>query len=74
MLIESECRLDLEGVYNMEIVRPGEEPISFKGRVASCIELVDRARRGYEIGIGFLDMSPEDRSNLKTFIESLARE
>ncbi len=73
MLIQSECGLDLEGVYNMEIVRPGEEPISFKGRVASCIEVVDRAPRRYEIDVGFLDMSPEDKSNLKTFIESIAR-
>jgi hypothetical protein len=27
----------------------------------------------YEIGVGFVDMSPEDKSNLKTFIESIAR-
>jgi hypothetical protein len=57
----------------MEIVRLGEEPISFKGRVKSCIEVVHRGPKRCEIGVGFVDMSPEDRSNLKTFIESTAR-
>jgi hypothetical protein len=73
MLIETDHRLELEGVHSMEILPPGQETISFRGRVASCQEVPFRAPGRSEVGIGFLDMSPEDTSKLKIFINSIAR-
>lgn len=72
VLIETARRPEGEDVYEMEILPPGREPFAFTGRVRSCFEAADAVPPRYEIGIEFLDMSPEARERLNGFVAWLA--
>lgn len=73
MLIETEHSLELEDVYEMQILASDDEPIRVSGRVASCLEVEeDKGPRHFEIGIEFVDMSAEDRSRLEAFVGRIA--
>jgi PilZ domain len=72
MLIRTEHDLAFDGVHAMEIVPPGEEPIRFKGRVASTIEVQEDGPAFHEVGIEFLEMLPNDRARLDAFVATLS--
>jgi len=72
MLVETAPRLERDEVYEMEILLPGREPFAFVGRVRSCLVAADAVPLRYEIGIEFMNMTPEARERLNGFVASLA--
>jgi hypothetical protein len=74
MLVESEEDLPLEQTFPMTLTLPeDEEPITFTGRVANSRLVPERKGRSYDIGIGFDEMSEEDKLRLGEFIADLER-
>lgn len=71
MLIETEHDVDIEGVLPMEVNLPEGPSLSFEGRVVSSEESLDGDARHFELGIEFLNMSPQDRTRLGKYIDSL---
>jgi hypothetical protein len=71
MLIEINQPLDLEGLFPMEILTPQGEAVKFVGRIASCLEVSDEGPPHYEVGVEFIEMSPNDRSRLDAYVVSL---
>ena len=45
---------------------------AISGRVRSCLEVPEQAPLRYEIGVEFLEMPPEFRGRLNSFVEWLA--
>jgi c-di-GMP-binding flagellar brake protein YcgR len=74
MLIEAARAFTVDETYPMEILPPNQEPIVFTGRVASVMEndLADQTTN--QIGIEFLEMAPEQRRRLTTFIACLSND
>lgn len=72
MLIETRHRLDVDEVYAMEIQPVGFPPIRFQGRVASFFEVLDDEPGSYEMGIEFVQLGPDDRARLESFVRSLS--
>lgn len=72
MLVESDHDLDAESKFLMELIFPEDKgSVKFRGRIASCLELPDKLPKCYDTGIEFVEMSKEDRSTLKEFIDFL---
>jgi hypothetical protein len=72
MLIESHHPLPERRSFPMELAFPQEiNPIKFQGKVACCMEIPEQKPNCYDIGISFFDMSPDDKSKLDEFIQSL---
>lgn len=71
MLIESLVLLEADRRLNMEVVLPGESTIKFIGRVASCNLKKKRGLEHYDIGIEFMEMSEENRLQIRDFIKLL---
>jgi Tfp pilus assembly protein PilZ len=71
MLIETERDLQLEGFVPMQVDLPEGQVLTFEGRVVSSEESLDGDARRFEMGIEFLNMSPEDRARLSQYIDSL---
>lgn len=71
MLIESRHALKVENRLPMEIFPPEVDPISFLGRVVSCLLINNKGQEQYDIGIEFIDMSGKGRERLKEFIRLL---
>lgn len=72
MLLEADEQLDVDREYNMELnLLEREGSIRFVGRVASVIEIPDKSSFRYETGIEIMDISEEDLSRLKEFINYL---
>lgn len=70
MQIESSHPLEPETHFHMEITLPGKRTLSFTGRVASSQPSVENPA-AFDIGIEFLQMPEEDKTELKTFIKEL---
>lgn len=70
MLIETAHRLEPDESYDMELLPPSGPSLTFIGGVRSCIQVADTPR--YEIGIEFLEMSPEAKGRLSGFVAWLA--
>ncbi len=68
MLIESTQALDIESRVPMELSLQDDTPITFMGRVASCLGAAEEAG-GYAIGIEFLDLTEKDKEVLSAFVE-----
>jgi hypothetical protein len=72
MLIQSPRRFDVEGVYTIQILPPAQEPIRFRGRVASQFESSQGFLTRYDLGIEFIEMSEEDRERLEAFVDEIS--
>lgn len=73
MLIETQQDLQPENVCEMEICPPEQPPIKLLGRVASSLEVQEAESEHYEVGIEFLELSPENRRRLESLIAAIAR-
>lgn len=72
MLIQTQRRFEVEGVYAIQILPPDDEPIRLRGRVASQFESSQGFLTRYDLGIEFVDVSESDRRRLHAFIESVS--
>jgi hypothetical protein len=72
MLIQAQRRFEVDAVYTIQILPPGQEPIRFRGRVASQFESSQGFLTRYDLGIEFIDMSETDRKRLESFIEEIS--
>lgn len=71
MLIEADRTFEVERVHPMQFQPPGGDPVSFAGRIASCLEAPDDGPRRFRIGVAFADMADSDRRRLEAFVASL---
>jgi len=71
MLIESTREMEVEKRLPMELTLPRNVPISFEGRVASCLPAKQEEPKLYAIGIEFVDIAESDRAMLAEFIATL---
>jgi hemin uptake protein HemP len=72
LLIETDQKLDVESKITMELNLPeSKKSIKFLGRIASCLEHQDKTTKGFETGIEFLEISENDRSKIREFLESI---
>lgn len=67
MRIESDHELEIESRIPMELSLHDDEPITFKGRVASC-QVKDDDSRKHHIGIEFLELTGKGREILSAFV------
>jgi c-di-GMP-binding flagellar brake protein YcgR len=74
MLIESGNPLEIENTMPMQLTFPQEKSITFKGRIASCLQIENAVPESYDVGVEFLEMSEEDKKILVEFIQSLEME
>jgi hypothetical protein len=72
MMIQAQRRFEVDGIYTIQILPPDQEPIRFRGRVASQFESSQGFLTRYDLGIEFLEMSEEDRHRLTSFIEAVS--
>jgi c-di-GMP-binding flagellar brake protein YcgR len=72
MLIQTEQALGIESMIPMGLSLQADNPVNFIGRVASCRMVGDQGQAHYEIGVEFTDLTDEDRTLLKAFIDYLA--
>ncbi len=71
MLVEANCRLEVEQKYPMTLFLPNEgHPVKFKGRIASQFQLPGSGS-SFDIGIEFYNLTEDGRIRLKRFIASL---
>jgi hypothetical protein len=71
MLIQTEEALETESMIPMGLSLKADNPVNFIGRVASCRMAGDTGQAPYEIGVEFTDLTDEDRTLLKVFIDYL---
>jgi len=73
MLVDSQWPLKLDSIHSMEIVvRPGEAPIEFVGRVASRYPPYGDWKGHYQTGIEFSEIGSEARERLEAFVGQTA--
>lgn len=72
MLIRTDQDLALEGLHPMELMPTDEVSIHFTGRVASSIEVHEDGPAYHEVGIEFVEMSPNDRARLDAYVATLS--
>jgi hypothetical protein len=63
-------------IFSLELMlapNQGDHSISCKGRVAFCLQALDKMPESYIVGVEFLDMSETDKIEIKKFIEGLTR-
>jgi hypothetical protein len=70
MLIETDNSFDVESRCVMELVLDNRA-LSLVGRVVNCVEFTTENIILYHIGIEFVEISDEDKSFLKGFLDSL---
>jgi hypothetical protein len=70
MLIETDNSFDVESRCVMELVLDNST-LSLVGRVVNCVEFTTENIALYHIGIEFVEISDEDKSYLKGFLDSL---
>lgn len=73
MRIESEYSLEIESTLPLELVLGEDKAFRFSGRVVSCNQVRDKDPEQYEVGIEFLDMSEEEKTELTEFLNSLEK-
>ncbi|MBE0425861.1 MAG: PilZ domain-containing protein [Nitrospirae bacterium] len=71
MLIESEEAVKVEDKLPMEMTLSENEILRFFGRISRCQPIKDTDPSRYEIGIEFIEISEQEKTRLKTFINSL---
>ena len=71
MLIDAGRELEIGSEHPMELLPPGQEPISFTGRVAPYVKAVTGQAGHWEIGIEFIHMDEAHETRLHTFIQGL---
>jgi hypothetical protein len=71
MLIEGDHELSIEDRLPMEITLPGENAITFLGRIAMSTPVAGTEPKKFETGIEFIEMPEENRMALKRFVEEL---
>jgi c-di-GMP-binding flagellar brake protein YcgR len=71
MQIESGHHLELKSKLQMEMTLPENVRISLTGRVTCCVAEEDDKGLRHNIGIEFIEMSEQDRTELKKFIHWL---
>jgi len=70
--IHTDQSLGMESIIPMGLtLAGGDDTVNFNGRVASCRRMDETEQALYEIGVEFLDLTDEDRTLLKTFIDYL---
>ena len=73
MLVDSQWPLKLDSTHSMEVVvRPGEAPIEFVGRVASRYPPYGDWKGHYQTGIEFSEIGSEARERLEAFVGQTA--
>ncbi len=74
MFIETDQEFAVEGKYRMEIQIPQmKRALQFVGRVASSVTMPENYPFRYGTGIEFIEMSIDDRKELKKFITSIRK-
>lgn len=72
MLIQTEQALEINGMIPMELSLISDTAVKFIGRVVSCAMAEHPGQTNYDIGVEFTDLTDEDTTLLKTFIDYLA--
>jgi hypothetical protein len=70
MLVETECPLDIESHYNVELF-VNDRNLNIVGRVANSKEVVVDNIAKYNIGIEFFEISEDDERILQEFLDTL---
>jgi hypothetical protein len=71
MLVETNCKLEVDQKYPMALVLPGEgSPVKFNGRIASQLTIPEM-ESGFDTGIEFCNLTEHENTRLKRFITSL---
>jgi len=70
MLIQTECPLELDSRFNMQLFLNGEA-LNITGRIVNCNEIKSESGIKYEVGIEFTEMSDSDRKQLSDFLDTL---
>ncbi|MDP2754087.1 MAG: PilZ domain-containing protein [Nitrospirota bacterium] len=70
MLVETEYVLDINSNYDIELFL-NENVLNILGRVAYCEKIDSNDVTKYNIGMGFVEMSDNDREILKEFLNTL---
>lgn len=72
MRIETGQEPTVDTVFSFELIlSESESPVSCKGRIAFYQEITEKTPQRYSVGVEFTDMTDEDKSMLKRFIEVL---
>lgn len=71
MAIEADGSQPLKRVMPMSLPLRGGKLLHVSGRIASCTEKSQGGKIAYEIGVEFLNLSPDDSSALRDYIDSL---
>jgi Tfp pilus assembly protein PilZ len=72
MLIQTEQALEINSKIPMELSLKADTAVKFIGRVASCAMMEYTGQTNFDIGVEFTDLTDEDTTLLKTFIDYLA--
>lgn len=73
MLIQTEQDLEIDSTIPMELSLNADDTIKFIGRVASRMQDEQRGHQNYDIGIEFTDLTDQDKTLLKAFVDYLAK-
>ena len=71
MRIQTEQPLEMENMIPMDLSLHADKPVNFTGRVVSCRMTEDKGQAHYDIGVEFKDLTDNDRTLLKIFIDYL---
>jgi hypothetical protein len=71
MLVEANCKLEVEQKYPMALFLPNEgQPVKFNGRIVSQLQLPGRGS-SFDTGIEYYNLTEQGKTRLKRFIASL---
>ncbi|MHA1941312.1 MAG: PilZ domain-containing protein [Candidatus Hodarchaeales archaeon] len=72
ILIETNIEFRIDERFPMELFLSNDNyPLKFQGRIASCIEILDKKPKQYNIGVEFLDITENDLSRLSEYTRNL---
>jgi hypothetical protein len=72
ILIETFQELPLNTTFSMSLTLPEDEnPIQCQGRIASCKKTPEKKEISYDIGIELLDLSKDNTTRLRNFIDDM---
>ena len=72
MLIQTEYAVEINSKIPTELSLNTDTEVTFIGRVVSCAMAEYTGQTNYDIGVEFTDLTDEDKTLLKTFIDYLA--
>lgn len=74
ILIETLQELPLNTTFSISLTLPEDKnPIQCKGRIASCKKTPEKKEISYDIGIELLDLSKDNTTQLRNFIDDMKR-